>query len=231
MKKKHKIIILPTKDITNLVKSTSRYGGLFESKYYTPMKEMGDSYQHLYIISDDKIEKNDWFNHKTDATNTVHKCILIEGKFGIIGNDIINYFRNNCRKIISSTDISLDLPIILQFSTQEYIKSNENIKEIEVEYEEKGNYYTDNYDLPLFISNLKLKTTSDNEIIINSIEEEQRFGNYIKPLFEKKEKLYTLEEVKEISHKAYKERSDYDLGNQNRKEYVEFNNWFNSQNF
>jgi len=54
------IHLLPTEKYTDIVHSTSKYGGLFLSRHYSPTKEMGDSYQHIYITSDEKIKDNDW---------------------------------------------------------------------------------------------------------------------------------------------------------------------------
>jgi hypothetical protein len=53
------IHILPTENYSPLVHSTSRYGGFFKSEHYSPMKEMGDSYQHIYITSDSDIKEGD----------------------------------------------------------------------------------------------------------------------------------------------------------------------------
>jgi len=53
--------LIPTENYSPLVHSTSKYGGLFRSQFYSPMKEMGDSYQHLYITSDEEIKEGDWF--------------------------------------------------------------------------------------------------------------------------------------------------------------------------
>jgi hypothetical protein len=50
----------PTDNYSPLVHSTSKYGGYFLSKYYSPMKHMGDSFQHIYITSDEDIKKGDW---------------------------------------------------------------------------------------------------------------------------------------------------------------------------
>jgi len=56
-----KIGILPTSERTPIVLSTSKYGGLFKSEYYSPMLEMGDRYQHVYILSTDHVSKGETF--------------------------------------------------------------------------------------------------------------------------------------------------------------------------
>ena len=52
MKKQLKLVLIPTDKWAPLVISTNkRAGGIFKSEYYSPMKDMGDSYQQLYAIS------------------------------------------------------------------------------------------------------------------------------------------------------------------------------------
>jgi hypothetical protein len=67
-----KIHLLSTEKYSDLVHSTSKYGGLFLSRYYSPMKEMGDSYQHIYITSDEEIKVADWV--LAASSSTVTKC-------------------------------------------------------------------------------------------------------------------------------------------------------------
>jgi hypothetical protein len=54
------IHLLPTDNYAPLVHSTNKYGGYFKSEHYSPMKEMGDSYQHIYITSNEEIKEGDW---------------------------------------------------------------------------------------------------------------------------------------------------------------------------
>jgi hypothetical protein len=90
------IILLPTEKYTDIVHSTSKYGGLFLSRHYSPTKEMGDSYQHIYITSDEKIKEGDW-------------CIVGNGVSKLntqfTSKEEIN---TNWKKIILTTDQSLD---------------------------------------------------------------------------------------------------------------------------
>ncbi len=65
--------ILPTDNYSPLVYSTSKYGGLFLSKYYSPMKNMGDSYQNIYITSDEEIKEGDYMFDVSEMT--VYECI------------------------------------------------------------------------------------------------------------------------------------------------------------
>ena len=53
------IHVLPTNNYSPLVHSTNKYGGYFKSEHYSPMKEMGDSYQNIYITNDEEIKEGD----------------------------------------------------------------------------------------------------------------------------------------------------------------------------
>jgi hypothetical protein len=86
------IHLLPTEKYSDLVYSTSKYGGLFLSRHYSPMKEMGDSYQYIYITNDEEI-KDCWvLNTKR---NEVYFC---KDYLGI---------QPNCKKIILTTNQEL----------------------------------------------------------------------------------------------------------------------------
>ena len=85
--------ILPTDNYAPLVHSTNKYGGYFKSEHYSPMKEMGDSYQHIYITSDEEIKVGDFVYSKRGFI----------GKFGEFEN---SYF-DECKKIILTTDQDL----------------------------------------------------------------------------------------------------------------------------
>jgi hypothetical protein len=60
------IHLIPTDNYSQLVNSTSKYGGLFLSKYYSPMKDMGDSYQNIYITNSEEIKEgvDQWYLDK-----------------------------------------------------------------------------------------------------------------------------------------------------------------------
>jgi len=88
------IYLLPTENYSPLVNSTSRYGGLFLSKYYSPMKVMGDSYQNIYIISDEFIEERDF-------------GLNLSTKNNIVQYDGIKGLNSYYKKIILTTDPKL----------------------------------------------------------------------------------------------------------------------------
>ena len=87
------IFVTPTDKYSPLVHSTSKYGGLFLSRYYSPMKEMGDFYQNIYITSDEEIKEGDYMY---DIDGDVGKAI---------GSDMKEFEGN--KKIILTTDQDL----------------------------------------------------------------------------------------------------------------------------
>jgi hypothetical protein len=105
------IHLIPTDNYSQLVNSTSKYGGLFLSKYYSPMKDMGDSYQNIYITSDEEIKEGDWFIYRCYK---VCKCTgLSQSKQILTDNEIAKHKdygkpQGLSKKIILTTDQDLD---------------------------------------------------------------------------------------------------------------------------
>ena len=85
------IHVLPTNNYSPLVHSTNKYGGYFKSEHYSPMKEMGDSYQNIYITNDEEIKEGDWCIYKT----------------GEIIHYLVKLNTDNLKKIILTTDQDL----------------------------------------------------------------------------------------------------------------------------
>ena len=122
--KKHKVIMLSIKDTSKEIKEYPSPIALYDDELfhkhscmYTLEKAI---FQHLYILSDDKIKVGDWI---TD-TNKVYEAPEIDAFIGF-------------KKIIASTDISLELPQIPQSFINTYIEeyNNDNIiDEVNVEY-------------------------------------------------------------------------------------------------
>jgi hypothetical protein len=118
------IHILPTVNYSPLAHSTNKYGDyFFLSRYYSPMKEMGDSYQHIYITSSEEIK---------------------EGDYGIIGEVIMNYSQMHKmwnmpqgKKIILTTDQDLIKDGVQAIDDEflEWFVKNPSCEEVEVRYE------------------------------------------------------------------------------------------------
>ena len=97
-------------------------------------------YQHLYIISDDEIKEGDWYFDGTDFIHkkSKHNNTLVDGN-------------KQAKKIIATTDTSLELPRLSQQFIQKYIEEYNRgniITDVLVEYENKfdGKEYVDELD-------------------------------------------------------------------------------------
>ena len=197
-KKRCKVVMLPTTEKSRLFKG----GG---SLNYLPHSvDNGDGWrspQHLYIISDDKIEEGDWVI-ETSNSNALEQ----------FADYSLNQKSMGCKKIIATTDSKLKLPQIPQSFIEEYCRKG-GIDEVDVEYEVTPSLKTgDNYNIggevrevtdvwlgtnnAWYVSTpnnhawscpieLKPKVNSDNTINIHLIEE----------------KMYTREEVEAIAAK------------------------------
>ena len=107
-KKRCKVIMLPTDKPTLIVKF-KMFGKdkINYSKVVLPIQDE-EMYQHLYIISDDKIEAGDWCLFFWDGNK--------EGELGQIGSEPQQYFpenghtlNKNLRKIIATTNPELKI--------------------------------------------------------------------------------------------------------------------------
>ena len=93
---------------------------------------------HLYIISDDEIKEGDWFVNI--RKNTIHLCNGVNNNICSGQNHGEYHGKFECKKIISTTDKSLELPQPPQQFIEEYIEeyNQENIiTDVLVEYENK----------------------------------------------------------------------------------------------
>jgi hypothetical protein len=120
--------LISTEKYSSLVYSTNKYGGLFKSQYYTPMKEMGDSYKNIYITNEEEIKEGDYF-WKPDC-NMIFKAEYTPHK--------------GCKKIILTTDADL-IKDGVQAIDDEFLKwfvKNPSCEEVEVEFiEDNWGYY------------------------------------------------------------------------------------------
>jgi hypothetical protein len=113
------IHIIPTDNYSDLVHSTNKYGGYFLSRHYSPMKGMGDSYQNIYITSDEEIKEGDWGYIQFEGGN-----IKLVGK----------YFADDWKKIILTTDQDLIKDGVQAIDDEflEWFVKNPSCEEIEV---------------------------------------------------------------------------------------------------
>lgn len=108
--------------------------------------------QHLYFTSNEDIKEGDWvYNFST----------------GFNGSQSIYQFKSGhskdyCKKIIASTDPSLQLPGIPESFLQEYVKSNGSIKSVGVEM-----FRWTDPECPIAIGEgMRLKVTDDNQVVV-----------------------------------------------------------------
>ena len=190
--KKEKIVMLPTNQQTKYLmvysdvektKGKLILNGLKNDEY----KE----YQHLYIISDDEIKKDDWFINLQH--NKIYQCVPKP----FVGEVWVNENKDVCKKVIATTDTSLDLPQPSQQFIEKYIEEYNKgnvITDVLVEYElisnEEyfGNTVNPDNDVPYFDEKLKINP-KDNTITIKKIKDS-----------------YTREEVENLIYSAMKDR-------------------------
>jgi hypothetical protein len=115
------IHLLPTENYSDLVHSTNKYGGYFLSRHYSPMKNMGDSYQNIYITSDEEIKEGDWIYRRKSLYETIQKATFP-----------LNLTSVN-KKIILTTDQSLDGVEAITDEFLEWFVKNPSCEEVEVE--------------------------------------------------------------------------------------------------
>ena len=118
--------------------------------------------------------------------------------------------------IAATTDSSLNLPLIPDEFIQEYCKSNGSIKEILLSLEDKGHKDWGGDDVngePFWIENIQIETTKDNHVILHPVVE----------------RMFTLEEVKQIASKAL--YAGYANGTLSARRFANFHDDWIKENF
>jgi hypothetical protein len=81
---------------------------------------------YILWVSDKGPETGDWFLHKTNADCSLHKCIDRPQKQNVIGNDNIDYFLGNCKKVIAhqpkGNAPELDLPLLPEMVVEDDVE-------------------------------------------------------------------------------------------------------------
>ena len=192
---KFNVVMLPSNNHSKIAIFNNDYLQDDDNDFRNYTKE-GVSKQHLYFISNDKIKEGDWI---TDNIKIIQASSKVVNAQGLVD-------RREWKKIVATTDISLGneeigkygiplitpLPQIPESFIQAYIKSyNESkvIIEVELEMERiacKNPSFCDTNSNPK-CDCYKIKTNSDNKVIISL----------------KEEKLYTKDEVIALCKQAY----------------------------
>ena len=207
MKKKCKVVMLPTEKASKLIKYID---GVSELQFreatigWTHSHGLHIEPQHLYLISDDEsIKEDDWIYIIKTVLNSKKVDRYLEGMFERTGlKKGIHYF-----KVIASTDPELGyykqtetqiakymtmLPRIPESFIKAYVKAN-GIDEVMVEYA----MYDKKTNKPwLCVWNLglaywRLKLTDNNEVILE-------YGNIRSFTIPPIEKMYSKEDVVEL---------------------------------
>lgn len=121
MEKELDVVMLPSDDLNGFAFVDSQSGKLCLSSESIKFKDC--SYQHIYILSDDKIEKGDWWVDLALA-DTEYMAIRNCKLSGIERID------KNCKKIIASSDSSLNLPQLPNKWINKFINEFNNGSEI-----------------------------------------------------------------------------------------------------
>jgi hypothetical protein len=150
LKKKCSVVMLPTneKAVVFLTKDKLEYHKSFTEHGQTNLTKMHISNHikpyHLYILGDDKIEKNDWFIYNDKLFNefktTITPTVTVQIRYyptKDLSEQFIEIYISDCKKITASTDKSLNLPQpspqFIQKYCDEYNKGNQ-ITDVMVEY-------------------------------------------------------------------------------------------------
>ena len=159
---------------------------------------------HLYIISDDEIKENDWYlgTSMKSSYYGLHKCDSKRLEA------ITKEFKNVAKKVIASTDSSLELPQPSQQFIQKYIEEYNRgniITDVLVECENKfdGKEYVDELDAYGYdkVKSILKINPQDNTITIKiakdswSREEVIEFANKVKEYCENGWKSDSLHRV------------------------------------
>ena len=139
------IHLIPTDNYSQLVNSTSKYGGLFLSKYYSPMKDMGDSYQNIYITYDEEIKEGDWcyYLNNLGGGNTVcqaykhsedKRMLFDNGNHNRKIGEGITPLSGECKKIILTTNQDLIKDGVQSIDDEflEWLVKNPSCEKVEV---------------------------------------------------------------------------------------------------
>lgn len=226
--------LLPCKIVMILTKNTSDTGLVIHQtdnklrSNYSSTRSPFEKYYELYFISSRKIKENTkTFNEELNGDwyyNSIYKTIAR------IGNITEYDF-----KIESTTDKSLNLPLIPQSFVEEYVKSNGKIKEINIEVEPE--YWRNNkiwfnekevdQNGGNFVYQKSItKTNPDNTVITYDmvVIDEHSIQSPLKQFHNKKlqenrvqkERMYSKEDI----YKLFKDIGEYDNITERR-----INNW------
>ena len=157
--------------------------------------------QHLYFLSDRKIEIDDWY---LDDRKQRRQCVVDDAEYWAT--------RTSYKKIEATTDAYLGIAMIPKSFIEEYVKAEGKINEVEIEMEP-------------FYYELVICTNKNECIVVMPLTEEyvSKVGVSITP-----EKTYTNAEVRALCHEAYHRAIyDFDIMNEDSSNFAD---WWDKQN-
>lgn len=187
MKKKVKVVMLPTDEVSNIfyLKENSRYKNKIEYSENNPkhwVTHLGWQYQHLYFLSDEEIKEGDWYYDSGDEnfickafSNT--KSLYNRQKIIATTDESLYYEKESwfsSSKSLSDNKVKIYLPRPSNEFLKAYCKAG-GIDEVEVEYETIQTTKKEDYQYQNGQSNLnyitKLKVAPDNTITIYPVKD------------------------------------------------------------
>lgn len=227
MKQKVDVVILPTKDFSSHISK----GKINNFLFYSPdglgsMKESiknAEEPQHIYFVSaTDEIKENDLaFGERWSKP--------IQNIYGPIGSVIgsKDYIADNFKKIVATTDTSLNIPLIPEQFVKDYVTAQGNIREVWIEINDIVRAeYSEEYNDDVIVLNGDIIMSGDNQVDSDKLDKclavyqgKPKLTRNNEVIICKEEKdTFTKEDLKKAfeAGKAYKE-SFYDS----------FESWFN----
>lgn len=138
MKKKCKVVALPTNEKTKIV-----YNGEAHAFFQSTSAQLNkkDDFIHLYIVSDDNIKEGDiMILKKSHSCGRLRKCHWAkEGRFYIDPKESKGWgfcYQHEVYKVVATTDPSLNLPLIYDGFVKDYCDAN-GIEEVYCEFLEE----------------------------------------------------------------------------------------------
>lgn len=160
---KSKVVMLPTEKATILYKFEETNKLIFSNH---PNQHELATPQHLYFLSDEKIEKGDW------VYNPIYKTV-----YQWIENADVRFDKINAKKIIATTNKSLGLPGPSKGFLEVYVDAyneGKKIEEVLVEMEDFGeeDWVGDDYTgEPIWRHDWRIKVKPDNTITIKKVKD------------------------------------------------------------
>lgn len=161
MFKEHKIVRLNSKT-KNKIGQVEYFGSQDVLQIHEGQLSIGQP-QHLYLLSDEEIKEGDWY---LVGLNKVRKAITHTST--IIKTTVKEFGFSGWKKIIASTDPSLNLPTFSQSFVKKYCDLG-GINSVMVEYNTE--HVPHEIDSNYFLDINYLKTRPDNTIITKKIKD------------------------------------------------------------